>query len=79
MKMLPDDFSAMKAAVLSVVERYPLAARDYSERGFSAERYRWDMLHASGFPTGPLYRYLDDSHIDTALRAIMSDAAQASR
>ena len=34
-------------------------------------RYRWDLLRASRFPTTSLYSYLDDTHIDTALRAIV--------
>ena len=36
-----------------------------------SERARWDALHASRFDTRILYSQdLDDSHIDTALRAI---------
>lgn len=33
-------------------------------------RYRWDLLHESGALLR-LYEDLDDSHIDTALRAIV--------
>lgn len=33
-------------------------------------RYRWDLLYASGVLL-TLYENLDDSHIDTALRAIV--------
>lgn len=42
-------------------------------------RYRWDLLYASGLKIGdgvgmeglPLYGYLNDDHIDTALRSIV--------
>lgn len=37
----------------------------------SAERNRWDMLHASRYDTHGLFRAgLNDDHIDTALRKI---------
>ena len=44
-------------------------------------RVRWDCLYATKIKIGdgigqdglPLYAYLDDSHIDTALRHIMTD------
>lgn len=35
------------------------------------KRYRWDLLYLSGFQLGPLYSYLNDEHIDTALRRIV--------
>ena len=37
-------------------------------------RYRWDLLHMAGltpYVCKNLYSYLDDSHIDTALRSIV--------
>lgn len=40
-------------------------------------RYRWDMLYATGQPGRDLmtrlYDYLNDSHIDTALRALTQE------
>ena len=41
-------------------------------------RLRWDMLHNSvdsGWICENLYPYLDDTHIDTALRAVMDSIA----
>jgi hypothetical protein len=44
------------------------------------KRYRWDLLYASRIKIGDgigsrgdidLYAYMDDSHIDTALRSIV--------
>lgn len=43
--------------------------------GLSAKRYRWDLLYRAGLSTwicDNLYPYLDDTHIDTALRSIVS-------
>ena len=45
------------------------------------KRVRWDCLYATNIKIGdgigqdglPLYAYLDDSHIDTALRNIMKE------
>jgi hypothetical protein len=34
-------------------------------------RYRWDLLNASGFNVCGLYDYLNDTHIDSALRTIV--------
>ena len=49
-----------------LVLRFTMTAQPYHTM-----RERWDLLHESGFDTRPLYAAgLDDSHIDTALRAI---------
>ncbi len=40
------------------------------------KRYRWDCLYTSGFPVcDRLYPYMDDTHIDTALRRIVAPIA----
>lgn len=74
MKIHPQDLAALEAAItkrFSAADRVALWSR-YVARGLSAERFRWDMLHASGFNTKPLYDAgLNDSHIDTALRRII--------
>lgn len=62
----PIDTPERRAAYLS--GRFPRADR---VRNLDV-RYRWDALHASGFRTADLYAEpgIDDSHIDSALRAI---------
>ena len=75
MKMRPETFRAMRAVMLDKFEPAKLRAlaTHYSVNGLSAMRYRWDVLHHSGFDTGRLYREgLADSHIDTALRQILN-------
>ena len=71
MKMTPGDFLALEASVRAVLVARPNARADYRAYGLSDERFRWDVLRASKHPTAPLYKYLSDAHIDTALRAII--------
>jgi hypothetical protein len=54
---------------------------EYAAKGLSDKRYRWDLSYLSGNANNPesctrfvcdtLYTYLNDSHIDTALRSIV--------
>jgi hypothetical protein len=69
MKMAKDDFRALRMAVLRVAGAS--IASIYRDAGKSHARYRWDCLWRSGFDTRPLHDYLNDDHIDTALRAIL--------
>ena len=77
MKISDDDFSALKSTVspLDTSEaRSAYQRRDFPRAELCRDvdkRYRWDLLHASRFPVTSLYSYLDDTHIDTALRNIV--------
>ena len=35
------------------------------------KRYRWDLFYAAALPIQELYAYLNDDHIDTALRKLV--------
>ena len=72
MKIKPEDYQALAVALSkhNLAEAY----YQYEQKGLSPERFRWDMLHFSGFDTRPLYSYLNDSHIDTALKRIVWEA-----
>ena len=81
MKMKPADFDALRDAI---EDAFPHGGRDYAHWrwcyrvvGHSDERFRWDCLHLSDFNTRPLYLYLTDSHIDTALRRIIGSLDSA--
>jgi hypothetical protein len=51
-----------------------VAWRDrYKADGLSDMRFRWDCLHISRFDVCSLYAYLNDSHIDTALKRIVKE------
>ena len=77
MKMKPEHYAHMIEQMRMNAEAIP-AHREYlksDERVKDLEkRLRWDVMYASGLTAyicDELYDYLDDSHIDTALRAIM--------
>jgi hypothetical protein len=47
----------------------------YKNAGFSDKRLRWDACYQAGLTTficDTIYKYCDDSHIDTALRQYFS-------
>jgi hypothetical protein len=74
MKMHRQDFRAMRESIERRFSASDLANFwvHYVAQGWSAKRFRWDMLHASGFNTKGLYDAgLNDDHIDTALRSII--------
>lgn len=76
MKMRPADFDALHDAIRDSFSTDVKPFADYREgyraAGRSDKHFRWDCLHFSGFNVRPLYSYLNDSHIDTALRRIVN-------
>lgn len=81
MKIKPEHYAALKAVIepLDTAEnraRYERGEFPRADRTRDlAKRYRWDLLYASKYPVGELYSYLDDNHIDTALKAIVKQGA----
>lgn len=73
MKIRPEDLDALRRAIEKVIERFPSASRIYQEKNMSLNRYRWDLLHASDMDKNRLYMYLNDAHIETALRRIIPE------
>lgn len=88
MKIKPDDFALLQRAIvpLDTHERRKQYLDGNFPRADLVKdldaRYRWDLLHASGLKIGDgvgiqgdlnLYSYLDDTHIDTALRSIVAN------
>lgn len=72
MKMRDSDFSRLKRLIDGVISANPNMKREYMELGLTSKRYRWDLLWLSRFEVVELYDYLNDDHIDTALRKIVS-------
>lgn len=73
MKMTQEHFDALEDAIHRALETFPETLDAYLKAGQSAKRYRWDVLwHAkqTEFVCRTLYQYLNDEHIDTALRKI---------
>jgi hypothetical protein len=74
MRISQEQYAAIKAACLGVLIKAPSLRQRYRDLGLSAERFRWDVLWASGYPVNSLYNAgLNDAHIDTALRKIFED------
>lgn len=83
MKIKPEHLAILRGAVTAVVNS-PTAegceAR-YKAGNFTPKRLRWDLLWAARLPIGdgagmsglPLYAYMNDDHIDTALRSTMKE------
>lgn len=85
MKMTDADFQKLATRVvpLDTQERRQIYREGkYPRAEFTKDvnkRYRWDLLFASGgrFHNGnflsQLYTYLNDSHIDSALKSLVKD------
>lgn len=78
MKMTPEHFAELRANIAAVLAPpYDKAAERARALGWSHERWRWFVLRAACPARCPhglqsrLYTYLNDNHIDTALRAIL--------
>lgn len=85
LKIKPDDLQLLKDITVAydTEERRQLYREGkYPRAEFTKnvnKRYRWDLLFASGgrFHNGnflsQLYTYLNDSHIDSALKSLVKD------
>jgi len=72
MKMHRQDYLALRAACHAVMAQFDGVG--YPTAHLTSERIRWDIMHASEFNTSTLYDTgLNDSHIDTALRRIVTE------
>ena len=72
MKIKPNDYNTL-AAMLGTKDTEFYRSR-YVAAGLSTTRYQWDLVRASGamsFVCNVLYKYLNDSHIQTALNRIV--------
>lgn len=77
MKMKPEHFQQMKEAfavldteVLREAYRKGTFKRADAVKDLD-KRYRWDLFYAAALPVQELYAYLNDDHIDTALRKLV--------
>ena len=78
MKIKAEHYEYMKRAIEAATFDKPVVELEgrYRARGLTPKRFRWDCSHAARLTTwmcDNLYSYLNDTHIDTALRAIMRD------
>lgn len=94
MKITKEDFEKLRAAISPLDtpqerERYLLGKIPRADSVKDLDkRYRWDLLYRSGLKIGDgvgvngdinLYAYLNDEHIDTALRSIVPPLGHATQ
>ena len=73
MKIKTEHLAHMRGAIDGLLSQRADTAATYAAAGLSLMRYRWDVARAAGlipFFCDTLYAYANDSHIDTALRAV---------
>ncbi len=84
MKITPEHRRHMQHAMSARLASYPPDALAAYLQSIQTDprvtdwgkRYRWDLCHAAGltpFLCKEVYPYANDSHIDTALKAIMKE------
>ena len=79
MKMKKEDYQYLKSRLEHLIEKIQSHREWIIAEGKAKDvemRLRWDLLHAAkidDFIIDTLYPYLNDTHIDTALRKIMVD------
>ena len=86
MKITPQDFAILETAVNKARSKVNTLS-EYIQQGLTAKRWRWDLLWAAKragylperFIEDSLYSYCDDSHIDTALRWMLTELGVALR
>lgn len=71
MKITQTDYRILKSALQPVLDQHPTIVDTYRSMELSDQRCVWDLLAASRLNTTWLYDYLNDSHIETALRRII--------
>ena len=84
MKIRPEDYKRLETLVNATLEKFPLekTQADYQARGLSQTRLVWDYFHATvqrlQITDGEsyvwmrgIYDYLNDNHIETALKRII--------
>ena len=79
MKITEEDYQTLRKLiidglpVLQDTVRKELIAKAYRHHGLPPKRLRWDILRAAKGRdfVMQLYTYLDDTHVDTALRTVM--------
>lgn len=89
LKITPSDYAKLETACRAVLDAHPDIKEEYSKAGFSAMRLNWDVLRASivmpermsgmSFTCDVLYKYLNDSHVGSALAKIMDNDGRDSK
>lgn len=75
MKITPHHYTALKNAIASLDREQVLAHKALELGNDKEKRFRWDLLFASKQSdiVSNIYKYANDSHLDTALRKIVAE------
>lgn len=81
LKITREHYALLETACRAVLAEKPDARAQYARAGLSQMRFRWDVLYASKINgargvlwiSDTLYSYLNDDHIDSALRRIVGE------
>lgn len=76
LKITDEDYLALSAAVKATAERLPTLYERTKQVGLSDMNYNWDILHRSGFDFSPLYSYLTEDHLNSALAHILGNSGK---
>jgi hypothetical protein len=76
MKITPHDYATMSKALDTLKADMPKYWKEYQDKGLTVGRFRWDCffavnpdgMRASAWICKQLYSYLNDSHIETAIK-----------
>lgn len=84
MKITPEDYQVLKNAIKQVVNDTP-NPEDVFPENISETRFAWDLFWMTGLRIGDgrgcqgdidLYSYMNDNHIETALKKIVNELFQ---
>ncbi len=76
MKIRQEHYDRMKTDIAQVLSTVEPQVLDVFKKTHSEKRFRWDLMYMAKltpFICSELYAYLNDDHIDTALRSIVKD------
>ena len=76
MKMTKEHYQHIKTAIEAIPRELALEHKSKELGKDKAMRFRWDMFIAaklSAFASDELYQYLNDDHIDTALKSVIKE------
>ena len=77
MKITDKDYQELSNSIRGLLSRNITKIEHFKSQGydFNSERSRWDIFNALDYSTHQkhLYGYLNDTHIDTALKNIIKE------
>jgi len=78
MKIKPEHLAHIRAAIAPLDTDFHRSR--YAAAGLSTKRYQWDMLYQAGLTPwicDTLYKYMDDTHIQTALNRLVKPLGES--